>query len=80
MIGLDPSISATLAAIWIILQCYHVVDLILGSIWITLAFYCKFCAFRIILFLHCMFLKISIRESIKQTYTITSLAAFLWIC
>ena len=50
MIALDPSTSAKLAVIWIILKCYYVVDLILDSVWIILVFYCKFCAFNIVLF------------------------------
>ena len=33
-----------------ILKYYYVVDLILDSIWIILVSYCKFCAFRIIIF------------------------------
>ena len=35
---------------WIILKCYYVVDLILDAVWIILVFYCKFYAFKIILF------------------------------
>ena len=43
-------LSIHLAVKWIILKWYYVVDLILDSIWIILVFYCKFCAFKIILF------------------------------
>ena len=50
VIGLDLSTSPKLAVKWIILKWYYVVDLILDSIWIILVFYCKFCAFKIILF------------------------------
>ena len=50
MIGLDPSTSAKLAVIGIIIKCYYVIDLILNSIWIVLVCYCKVCAFRIALF------------------------------
>ena len=50
MIGLDLSISAKLAVIWIILECYYVVDLILDSMSVILVFYCKFLAFIIIIF------------------------------
>ena len=49
MIGLDLCTSAKLAVKWIILKWYYAVDLILDSIWIILVFYCKFCAFKIIL-------------------------------
>ena len=35
---------------WLILNCFFVVDLISDSIWIILVFSCKFCVFRIILF------------------------------
>ena len=48
--GFGLSTSAKLAVKWIILKWYYVVDLILDSIWIILVFYCKFCAFKIILF------------------------------
>ena len=48
MIGLEISTSAKLTVISIILKCYYVLDLIFESI--SLVFYCKFCAFRIILF------------------------------
>ena len=54
VIGLDLSASAELAVKRIILKCYYVVDLILDSIWIVLVFYCKVCAFRIIIFLYCI--------------------------
>ena len=74
MIGLDLSTSPKLAVKWIILKWYYVVDLILDSIWIILVFYCKFCAFRIILFYIVYFYLYFIREKINQTYTITSLA------
>ena len=50
MTHLGLGTSAKLTVIWIILQCYYIVDLILDSISIFLTFYCKFCAFRIILF------------------------------
>ena len=43
-------LKENVAVIWTILKCYYVVDLILDSIWIILIFYCKFCAFKIILF------------------------------
>ena len=49
MIGLDLSTSVKLAVKWIILKWHYVVNLILDSIWIILVFYCKFCAFKIIL-------------------------------
>ena len=50
MIGLDLSTSLKSAAEWIIITWYQVLSLILDSIWIILVFYCKFCAFKIILF------------------------------
>ena len=50
MIGLDLSTSAKLGVKWIILKWYYVINLILGTIWIILVFYCKFCAFKIVLF------------------------------
>ena len=55
VIGLDLSTSPKLAVKWIILKWYYVVDLILDSIWIILVFYCKFCAFKIILFYNAYF-------------------------
>ena len=48
MVGLDLSTSANSVVIWLIVQCYYVVDLILDSVWIILTLYVKFCAFRII--------------------------------
>ena len=53
---------------------YYVADLMLDSIWILLFFYCKFCAFRIILFYIVYFYFYFIQEQINQTYTIASLA------
>ena len=50
VIVLDLNTSAKLLAVWIILKWYHVVDLILDSIWISLVFYCKFYAFKLFLF------------------------------
>ena len=41
MIGLDLSTIAKLVVIWIMLECYYVVDLILDAVWIILAFYCR---------------------------------------
>ena len=76
MVGLDLCATAKLAVIWTMLECFYVVDLILDLICNILAFYCIFCAFRIILFYNCMFLKHFIRKWINQTYTIKSLAAF----
>ena len=38
-----------------------------------LVFYCKFCAFKIILVLHGIFLIFFIQKQINQTYAITSL-------
>ena len=76
MVGLDLCATAKLAVIWTMLECFYVVDLILDLICNILAFYCIFCAFRIILFYNCMFLKNFIRKWINQTYTIKSLAVF----
>ena len=69
MTGLGQRTSATLAVIRIILECYHVVELILDSICIILVFCCKFCAFRIILFYIASF-----EIFFNETYAITSLA------
>ena len=41
MIGLDISTIPKLVVRWIMLECYYVVDLILDSVWIILAFYCR---------------------------------------
>ena len=60
--GLGLSTSAKLAVKWIILKWYYVVDLILDSIWIILVFYCKFCAFKIILFYIAYFYFLFIRK------------------
>ena len=76
MVGLDLRATATIAVIWTIQECCYVVDLIFDLICNILASYCIFCAFRIILFYNCMFLKHFIRKWINQTYTIKSLAAF----
>ena len=76
MVGLDLRATATIAVIWTILECCYVVDLILDLICNILAFCFIFCAFRIILFYNCMFLKNFIRKWINQTYTIKSLAVF----
>ena len=62
VIGLDLSTSAKLAVKWRILKWYYVVDLILDSIWITLVFYYKFCAFKIILFYIAFFKTLFIRK------------------
>ena len=75
--GLDLSTSAKLADIWITLECYYVVDLILGSIWIVLAFYCKFCAFRIILFTMNVFKRFYQRMNKPNTQNnISSISSF----
>ena len=50
MTGLQLSGSAKLTVIWIILECYYVVSLILRLIRLILVFHCKFCTFRPILF------------------------------
>ena len=50
MIGLDVNISAKSAVMWIMLKQYYLVKLILNSIWFISVLYCKFWAFRIILF------------------------------
>ena len=42
--------STKLTVIWIILECYYVVSLILRLIRLILVFHCKFCTFRFILF------------------------------
>ena len=55
----------------LLLECYYFVDLILDSMWITLAFYYKFYAFRTILFYNACFENVFIREWIKQIYRIT---------
>ena len=55
MIHLGLSTNEKLAVIWIILNRYYIVDLILDSISIVLVFYCKFWAFRIILFYNAYF-------------------------
>ena len=47
---LDLSTIAKLAVKWIILKCYYLVNVILGSILIILVFYCEFSAFKIIPF------------------------------
>ena len=76
MVGLDLCATAKLEVIWTMLECFYVVDLILDLICNILAFYCIFCAFRIILLYNCMFLKNFIRKWINQTYTLKSLAVF----
>ena len=47
---LDLSTSAKLVIIWIILESYYVIDLILDSSLIILAFYCKFVYLEFFLF------------------------------
>ena len=68
MIGFNLSTNSKFAIIWTILECYPVVDLILDSIRVTLAFYCKFFAFRIIIFYIACFKKfLSENELTKHT-------------
>ena len=50
MIGFDLSKSGKLPVLCIIQKCYYVEGVILDSVGIIVVFYCKFCAFRIILF------------------------------
>ena len=50
VIGFDLSKSAKLAVIWVILNGYNIVDVIMDSVLIILVFYCEFGAFGIILF------------------------------